>query len=744
MSERAWLERLEPERREAYAWIDESSQSAGVRLADHARTAFVGWLIDRLGVCVRPVWEVGGDLTDYPAGAQLLRGSITAWRRRTSDLFGHLVRDAGELGVDTAIERVRTHGEGLHARATTLGLELGGNHHWFHRTRDRSMGAWFLDACASLNARGLSTPLHLRRLLVRDGCSWDEAVPILPCHEPPAIHRFFVRAGMLVRLLERFAAVDFHARNVVGSGEYPVLVDVETLFVPDLEGASAAYNALVRSPLRSGLLGLNVVGLPGRQAINGGGLHPGGIVHLPFDEDGQPLVEEVPPTIPAPLGDHVVALLAGWDEMEECLARTDISPLLARAGQVLRRDLRANGRIYHDALAGSLKPDLLRSVAVRDSWLGQQDFTAAELASLRVLELPRPMTRVGDHRALAALSPFTVAERARRHDLIRTVIGLREDHPPRPERRALPDSHEAIAVELGDRFLALRFAGSQWHGARWFPAYGAQLLSVLGGDLHGGNAGIAVVFAMLARVSGAARFAVASRAALATVPDEQANLGAMGLGGAIYALARCSELLRDDSLLARAKTYVAAAPRIGAPWDLLTGVAGFALGALATGAVPASVVDRLRFAWDLRAEPGQLLTGGIPPGLPPHFTGIAVALVRCGRSAAIPDDAGAWRILPGASSTPAIESRELLAMDDLLTALDLALALNHAGRSDLTGSLREIVRCMVERRRATGHWIPTTSIAERHQTSIVNGIPAVIHALLVSENPDLFSIRRME
>ena len=83
-------------------------------------------------------------------------------------------------------------------------------------------------------------------------------------------------------------------------------------------------------------------------------------------------------------------------------------------------------------------------------------------------------------------------------------------------------------------------------------------------------------------------------------------------------------------------------------------------------------------------------------------------------------------------------------MADPLQAFDLTLALIHAGRADLTGTLGDIARRLVDRRRATGHWVPTTSIAERHQMSIVDGIPAVIHALLVADDPELFSIRRME
>lgn len=734
--------RLEQHRLEALGWLDSTARWCGVSLSNEARSLLVAWLLDRVATCLKPI---GGSLDQFPAAQQLVMLSIAAWRQRTNDLFAHLVRDARELHLSPTLVGVRVHGEGLHARGTTLGLEFGDGQRWFHRTRDRSMGAWFLDVCATFNAAKLSTPLHVRRLLLREGCSWDEGVTPAPCRDESEIRRYFVRAGMLVRLLERFAGVDFHARNVVGAGEYPVLVDVETLFVPYRERSTPAFDALVHSPLRAGLVGLNVIGQPGRAVINGGGLHPGGTVHLPFDEDGRPVVEEVDATIPAPLGDHVADLIAGWDEMEECLARVDLGAHLERAAHIFRRDLHADGRFYHAAMQGSLAPDLLASISKRERWLDALDVTPAERAALRILELPRPMTRVGEHPARLPGTPFTEKERARRRDLIRSVVALRDDRPAPTRTRAVPESRISMAVELGDQLLALRFAGSQWHGARWFPSYGARLLAVLGGDLHGGNAGIAIVYAMLARATGAPRFADAARATLRTIPDdEQPVLGAAGLGGAIYAFARTGEMLRDDSLVARARTYIDAAPRAAPPWDILIGVSGLLLGSLAVGHLDVEPIAALQEAHERGLGEAVYLREGVPHGLPDPASGVAYTLARCGHPLAIPATLPiAWRVT---IDTSAIDEawRELNTTSSPLDGIDLALALVRAGHATARREVVNMTDRLVEQRRVSGHWFPATSIAERHQMSIVDGLPGVIHALLAAEDSSIFSIRRME
>src|SRR5262249_42626818 len=147
----------------------------------------------------------------------------------------------------------------------------------FYRTKDLAMAAWFMDLCAALNRHGPEedAPLHVRRILLRPGCSWDEHVVTAPC-PAPAIERYFVRAGALARLLERLGAVDFHVENVLLAGEYPVLADIETLFAPWPPQPSPATRAFIASPLWSALVAAPVLGEPGRRAISAAGLNPGG------------------------------------------------------------------------------------------------------------------------------------------------------------------------------------------------------------------------------------------------------------------------------------------------------------------------------------------------------------------------------------------------------------------------------------------------------------------------------------
>lgn len=752
MGVRLWPALLADEHASAAAWLDEVATARGVQLGDRARTGLLDWIAARAAACVETVVSRPEPPSAFPAALRLVTSSVAAWRRRTADLFAHLVRDAELLGATASIAAITPHGERLQARTTTLGLELGTGARWMYRTRDRSQGIWFLEVCAALNAAGLTTPLPLRRLIARPGCSWDELVPICPCRDAGAVTRYFRRAGMLARLIERFDGVDFHARNMVAAGEYPVLVDVETLCVPTPGPLLPAAYAYYCSPLRSGFLGLRVIGLPGQPALDGGGLHPGGTVRLPFGEAGRAQDDHIAPTIPAALGDHVDDILAGWDEMEGVLASVDLGPLLERGRLVQRRDLRSNGRAYREALVGSLAPALLASEAARDTWLAARGFSGPELTALRDLVLPRPMVVVGDHPATRSAPPLTAVERTRRHDLIRTLLALRDDRASAATTpRALATARTDIAVQLGDRLLAVRFAGSDWHGVRWIPSAGTRILDVIEGGLYDGLAGLGVVFALLAKATGLPRFVDAVHGCLERVAQRLPSVGADGLGGAIYALARAGQLLRDFALVDRAQRLVELAPDLAPPWNVLTGMAGFVLGASVLEGPRSSRVTAALAALAVAHASGPLgpdaiavIPGGAPSCVPAVDVGIACALARGGRTVQLRpgSDAPAWRAMLG---EPLAELNSSFAPGDPLGAFDLAHARYRRTQdtADLA-AMRAQIDGVVDRYRATGRWHPDTSIAERHQTSASDGLPALVHALLAAEDPATFSIRRLE
>ena len=66
-------------------------------------------------------------------------------------------------------------------------------------------------------------------MLDRSTHGWVEFVEHLPCRDHDEARRYYERAGMLLCLFYVLEGTDCHYENIIASGEYPVLIDTETL-----------------------------------------------------------------------------------------------------------------------------------------------------------------------------------------------------------------------------------------------------------------------------------------------------------------------------------------------------------------------------------------------------------------------------------------------------------------------------------------------------------------------------------
>ncbi|MFE7462776.1 type 2 lanthipeptide synthetase LanM family protein [Streptomyces sp. NPDC057499] len=105
--------------------------------------------------------------------------------------------------------------------------------------------------------------LRTLALLDRGPYGWVEFVAERPCRTARQVDSFYRRQGALLSLLHVLDGTDLHHENLIADGEYPVLVDVETLFHPPLPAAASddpAARALHGSVHRVGLLPQLLVG----------------------------------------------------------------------------------------------------------------------------------------------------------------------------------------------------------------------------------------------------------------------------------------------------------------------------------------------------------------------------------------------------------------------------------------------------------------------------------------------------
>jgi type 2 lantibiotic biosynthesis protein LanM len=347
-------------------------------------------------------------ITEYPVLARSLVTATEYWRKAAEEFLLHLatdvnlLRDAfvangdlGELiGVTGNAGDSHRHGRSVIIAEFSSGTRV------VYKPRALAVDRHFNDLIDWINARGQSPALRAVRTVAVDEHGWTEFVANEPCGSSDAVARFYDRFGAYLAVLYILNATDFHYENVIASGEFPMLIDLEALFHPLPEFAAAndepewlGWEALQQSVLRTGVLpfraydseqssGLDMSAMGG----SGGQQTPNRFpvlvaagtdemrlerefIRLP-DAHNRPSLGNQP-VDPAAFGSRVLSgfastyrlLLAHRDEL---LAPT--GPIHRFAGDPIRVVLRPT-RQYALILSESHHPDVMRDAVERDRLL---------------------------------------------------------------------------------------------------------------------------------------------------------------------------------------------------------------------------------------------------------------------------------------------------------------------------------------------------------------------------------------
>jgi type 2 lantibiotic biosynthesis protein LanM len=387
----------------------------------------------------------------YPVAARLVACVLDRWVETTAELVVRFVEDRGEIcrqlcasgssgdsppaetvlvadaemslsdahrGGRSVAVLLLTNGRKVVYKPKPLGLEAA--------------FAQFLNWCNSASPR-----VDLRTILVidRGTYGWAEFIEQAPCESLEAVRRYYRRAGMLLCVLHLLRATDCHHGNLVAAGEYPVLVDTETLLNPTFrptdaaqlfEAPEATEAEFASSVLRTMLLPTWHVSADGQIAYDISGLGGVGGDMLPHDQpvwrgintDGMVLQNGIAAAPaernvvrigdrPAVATDFASEIAAGFEVLYRLLLdrqvelRIEGSPL-SQMQELSVRVLFRSTRIYALVLRAACAPENLRSglsfSVELDSLSGAfLDFDAespawsileAELAALQELDIP--------------------------------------------------------------------------------------------------------------------------------------------------------------------------------------------------------------------------------------------------------------------------------------------------------------------------------------------------------------------
>ncbi|GIG61319.1 hypothetical protein Lfu02_56910 [Longispora fulva] len=401
--------------------------------------SFVALLSGRAGLA--------GLFEGYPVLGRLLAQHCAQGVEVTAELLDRYAADRPLIverllgGVDPGplVEVDAGAGDGHRGGRSVAVLRFAGGARVVYKPRPLAVHGLFNEV---LDRLGLG--LRPVRLVERDEYGWTEFIPVEPCAAPAEVRAFYRRQGALLALLYALDCTDVHYENLIAHRDQPVLIDLETLFHPELPmptetGVDPAADALGSSVYRVALLPRVVVG--DQTALDVSGLGGDAGVLSPFEgldwedpgtdrmrvtrrrrpfagSDNRPRLGD---DLPAPelyTEDLVAGFRTGYDAI--LAGRAALAALLPGFADADVRVVPRATRWYGRLLDETTHPDVLRDAADRHRVLAEQLAAAShdpvraalidqELAELWRGDVPLFTGRPGSTDLLGADGPVSPA-----------------------------------------------------------------------------------------------------------------------------------------------------------------------------------------------------------------------------------------------------------------------------------------------------------------------------------------------
>lgn len=157
-------------------------------------------------------------------------------------------------------------------------LEFNSGFRVVYKPKSLAIDQHFQELLTWLNAHGQQPALLSGNILNCGEYGWAEFIPPVSCATQEQVERFYERQGSYIALLYALKATDMHYENVLASGEYPMLIDLEALFHPTVAeqiselSEHPTQQVFSNSVLHTGLLPFRVYVMDDAEGIDISGL----------------------------------------------------------------------------------------------------------------------------------------------------------------------------------------------------------------------------------------------------------------------------------------------------------------------------------------------------------------------------------------------------------------------------------------------------------------------------------------
>lgn len=111
-------------------------------------------------------------------------------------------------------------------------LVFENNKNIVYKPRNLKLDCRFNKLLKWVNSKGLTFDLKDIVLINKDNYGYSEFINNNSCDSEESIKRYYIRSGYLLALIYSLNGSDIHYENIIANGEYPIIIDLETLFNP--------------------------------------------------------------------------------------------------------------------------------------------------------------------------------------------------------------------------------------------------------------------------------------------------------------------------------------------------------------------------------------------------------------------------------------------------------------------------------------------------------------------------------
>lgn len=202
----------------------------------------------------------------YSVAARLIAMLIDMWVSATSEFIKRLNDDSTyikDMMCKQSMGKVTNIEDGLsdphNYGRTTKVITFDSGYKILYKPKSLGIDESYNRILEWFNERNPTLQFRVTRIIDKGNYGWVEFVENRPCTNLDQIKRFYRRSGMNLFLLYLLGSTDIHFENIIADGEYPVLVDFETIIPPYTISSSnnaddLAKRILTYSVLNTGLL----------------------------------------------------------------------------------------------------------------------------------------------------------------------------------------------------------------------------------------------------------------------------------------------------------------------------------------------------------------------------------------------------------------------------------------------------------------------------------------------------------